>query len=101
MVPGVMPLLSSRFVYLAAQGDSAGHIQSLVIGAALLLFGAQLFVVGLLATAIGWNRRMLEDILVRVKELQLAEEPSGTARVIDLPPRESVPQRQRQRAKAA
>jgi hypothetical protein len=27
---------------------------------------------GLLATAVGWNRRLLEDLLLRVKEGQLA-----------------------------
>jgi glycosyltransferase involved in cell wall biosynthesis len=69
-VAGLVPF--SRFLYLVATGSAEGHVQSLVIGAALLLFGSQVFVMGLLATAVGWNRRLLEDLLLRVKEGQLA-----------------------------
>ncbi|MBI4570718.1 MAG: glycosyltransferase family 2 protein [Chloroflexi bacterium] len=65
-VLGLVPFL--RFLYFLAQGDSSGHVQSLLIGAALLLIGAQLYIVGLLATAIGWNRRLMEDVLYRLKD---------------------------------
>jgi hypothetical protein len=96
---GLVPF--SRFLYLAASGDSAGHIQSLVIGAALLLFGAQLFVLGLLATAIGWNRRMLEDVLARVRELQLDAEASSGDKVVDMPAVAAAERPRRERVRAA
>jgi glycosyltransferase involved in cell wall biosynthesis len=77
IVAGLVPF--TRFLYFFATGDPDGHIQSLVAGAALLLFGSQVFAMGLLATAIGWNRRLLEDLLVRVKEGQLAPEAASNS----------------------
>lgn len=70
LAAGTIPF--GRYMYFLVQGDHDGHVQSLVIGAALLLFGAQMFVVGLLATAISWNRRMLEELLYQAKQAQTA-----------------------------
>jgi glycosyltransferase involved in cell wall biosynthesis len=58
----------ARFGYFVIRGESSGHIQSLVAGAALWIVGGQMFITGMLATAIAWNRRMLEDVLFRMKE---------------------------------
>jgi glycosyltransferase involved in cell wall biosynthesis len=57
-----------RFLYYFAQDQGSGHMQSLVVGAALLFLGGQLLVVGLLAKAISWNRQLLEDVLYRLKD---------------------------------
>jgi glycosyltransferase involved in cell wall biosynthesis len=65
-VLGVMPF--ARYLYLLAQGESQGHVQSLVAGTVLLFLGAQMFITGLLASAIAWNRSLLEDILFRWKD---------------------------------
>lgn len=62
---GTVPFL--RYAYYVAQGQSEGHVQSLVLGAALWFIGGQMFITGMLAMAIGWNRRMLEDVLFRMK----------------------------------
>ncbi|MGB2694337.1 MAG: glycosyltransferase family 2 protein [Dehalococcoidia bacterium] len=59
-----------RFVYFFAQGQGDGHIQSLVAGSALLFLGMQMFIAGLLASAIRWNRRLIEDALYRLKDEQ-------------------------------
>ena len=56
-----------RFLYFVAQGEGDGHIQSLVAGSALLFLGAQMLIAGMLASAIGWNRRLIEDLLYRQK----------------------------------
>ncbi len=56
-----------RFLYFFAQGEGDGHIQSLVAGSALLFLGAQMLIAGMLASAIGWNRRLIEDVLYRQK----------------------------------
>jgi glycosyltransferase involved in cell wall biosynthesis len=61
----------ARYAYFYAQGESEGHLQSLVIGSALWIIGGQIFITGLLAVAISWNRRMLEDVLYRLKNEQL------------------------------
>ncbi len=67
ILAGLAPF--ARFMVLAAAGEPGGHVQSLIAGAALILFGAQMCVIGLLAMAISWNRRMLEEVLFRVKDL--------------------------------
>ena len=58
-----------RFLYFAATGDSAGHIQSLVISGALLVLGFQVGMIGLLADLIAANRRLLQDVLYRLRRL--------------------------------
>jgi glycosyltransferase involved in cell wall biosynthesis len=62
---GLLPIC--RFLYLYAIGQGGGHIQSLVLGALLLIVGFQIFVIGLLADLIGANRRLIEDSLYRVR----------------------------------
>ncbi len=62
---GALPF--ARYGFFVLQGESAGHLQSLVIGAALWVIGGQMFITGMLATAIGWNRRILEEALFRMK----------------------------------
>jgi glycosyltransferase involved in cell wall biosynthesis len=75
MLAGAVPFFRFLLYYLDGQAD--GHIQSLIAGVVLLLLGAQLLVVGLLAQAINWNRQLLEDVLFRLKER--AEVPAGTS----------------------
>lgn len=62
---GMVPI--ARFLYLYAIGQGGGHVQSLVLGALLLIVGFQIFVIGLLADLIGANRRLIEDSLYRVR----------------------------------
>jgi glycosyltransferase involved in cell wall biosynthesis len=62
---GAVPF--ARYAYFVAEGKSAGHVQSLVVGTALWIVGGQILITGLLATAIAWNRRMIEDVLYRLK----------------------------------
>lgn len=64
-IGGLVPVL--RFLYLYAIGQGGGHVQSLVLGALLLIVGFQIFVIGLLADLIGANRRLIEDSLYRVR----------------------------------
>lgn len=61
------------FYFFTANGG-VGHIQSLILASALILLGFQVFIIGLLASAIGWNRKLLEEILYRIKKEQTADE---------------------------
>lgn len=58
----------ARYGYFVLRGDEAGHVQSLVIGGALWFMGAQILALGMLAHAIAWNRRMIEEVLFRQKQ---------------------------------
>jgi len=57
-----------RFFYFWWNGGGAGHIQSLIIAAVFMLIGFQTIVLGLVASAIGWSRKMLEEVLYRIKK---------------------------------
>lgn len=58
-----------RFLYYYLQGYS-GMVQSLVIGAALVVAGVQMFLNGLLADLIAANRRLIEDLLYRTRRAE-------------------------------
>lgn len=62
-------LVGLRFLLLYLQGNSSGHIQSLILCAILLLVGFQTFMVGLQADLIASNRKLLEDIQYHVRKL--------------------------------
>lgn len=73
-------VLGIRFIYLnyiLQQGT--GYIQSLILTAVLLIVGIQILLIGLLADLIGSNRKILENVLYRIKKLELDDrmEPSS------------------------
>src|SRR5690606_20804087 len=55
---GMIPILRFLFAYLSNDGD--GHVQSLVLGGALLVLGALIAVMGILADLIAANRKLME-----------------------------------------
>lgn len=63
-------LLGVRFLVYMAMGQGNGHIQSLILAAALLMLGFQTVVVGLLADIIAGSRRVMEDIQYRVRKME-------------------------------
>ncbi len=66
---GTVPVV--RFLYFYLSGDGAGHIQSLVLGGALLVIGIMAFMIGLVADLIGFNRQLLEMTLEKVRRIEL------------------------------
>jgi glycosyltransferase involved in cell wall biosynthesis len=60
-------VLGGRFLYHFLSGDRSGHIQSLILAAILLIAGFQTLLIGLVADLISVNRRLSEEILVRLK----------------------------------
>ena len=65
--------LGGRFLYFYLIGDGAGHIQSLILSAVLLIVGFQVLLIGLLADLIGFNRKILEEALYRIRRIELDE----------------------------
>ncbi len=61
--------LGGRFLYYYFTGDGSGHIQSLILCAVIFNLSFILFVIGVIADLISFNRRLLEDLLIRVKVL--------------------------------
>jgi glycosyltransferase involved in cell wall biosynthesis len=56
-----------RFLYYYFAGSGTGHIQSLILAAVLLIVGFQVMMIGLVADLIGFNRKIIEEILYRVR----------------------------------
>jgi len=63
---GLVPVARFLFYYFAGHG--AGHVQSLVLGGALLSIGFMVCVTGLLSDLISQNRQLLEMVLEKVRE---------------------------------
>ncbi len=65
---GLIPAI--RFLYFYFAGGGTGHIQSLVLGSALMTIGFQVGLLGLVASAVGWNRKLIEEVNYRIKKTQ-------------------------------
>ena len=63
--------ISARYLYFLSRGQGQGHVQSLILAAVLLILGFQTIVTGLLADLTSANRRLLEDMLRRVRILEI------------------------------
>ena len=61
---GLFPMVRFLYFYLS-EGTAGGHIQSLIAGSVMIIVGFQVLVLSLLASAVSWNRRMIEELLVR------------------------------------
>ncbi len=71
IVLGCLPGI--RFLYYLVVEHSAGHVQSLILSAILLIVGFQVVLIGLLADLIGFNRKILEEILYRLRKLDVSD----------------------------
>lgn len=60
-----------RFLLAYLGGTGAGHIQSLILSAVLLIAGFQTLLIGLVADLIGANRKILEEMLYRLRRIDL------------------------------
>lgn len=66
-------LLGIRWLVLYFSGTPRAHVPSLVAAAVLLIVGFQLWVLGLVADLLSVNRKLLEDIQLRMRRLELDE----------------------------
>ena len=84
---GVGFLIGLRFVYLYLTDytGQARYVQSLILSAVLLIVGFQVLLIGLLADVISANRKLLEDLVYRVRALELPRPANGEARPADPP----------------
>ena len=67
-ISGAIPIVRFLVYYLRGNGD--GHIQSLVLGGALVIIGILCGLMGILADLIGANRKLLENTLLEVRRLE-------------------------------
>jgi glycosyltransferase involved in cell wall biosynthesis len=76
--------VSLRFIYFFLIGEGLGHVQSLIFSAVMMIVGFQIGLIGLLADVISGNRKLLEDLLYRVRRMELRQgAPADTVRPPD------------------
>ncbi len=63
-------ILGLRFLYFFARGNGAGHVQSLILAAILSIVGVQVCLIGLIAELVRLNRKLLEEMLYRVRRME-------------------------------
>src|SRR4029077_12251309 len=61
--------IGARFLFYFLQ-HRPGHIQSLILAAVFLIIGFQTMLIGLVADLISVNRRLSEEVLVRLRRMQ-------------------------------
>ncbi len=71
IIGALIPSVRFLIYYLAGQGG--GHIQSLIFAAILFLVGFQVIIVGLLGDVISFNRKLIEEILLRIRRMEMDE----------------------------
>jgi len=64
-------LLGLRYAYFWWLGDIRGHLQSAILSVLLLILGFQTLQWGIMADLIASNRKLLEDLLYRVRKADL------------------------------
>lgn len=76
-------VLGIRFLYFVFIGQGSGHVQSLILAAILVIIGFQTALIGLVADLISFNRKIMEELLFRLKRSELDEQ--------DYPPPDTDP----------
>jgi glycosyltransferase involved in cell wall biosynthesis len=91
VVFGVLALAAwSPFLFdWIVNGDRSGHIQSLILGAVLMLAAVQMFALGIIGDALAGQRSIQQRVYERVRRLELEAgvEPSNYERGDREPPR--------------
>jgi len=61
-------IIGCRYLFFFFQGQTEGHVQSLILSAIMLTVGFQMIMMGISAELISVNRQLLEDIQLRIKK---------------------------------
>ena len=80
IVLGLLP--GFRFLYFFFTGNRVGHVQSLILAAVLIIVGFQIVLIGLLADVLASNRKMLEEVVYRLRR-QDASDPRADPTRLD------------------
>ena len=68
LIPGI------RYLAYFFGGDTAGHIQSLILGCTLIIIGVNCYTMGVLADTTAANRKIMEDVQKRVRKIDYEQD---------------------------
>jgi len=86
--------IGARFLWFFLEGERGGHVQSLILAAVFLIVGFQTLLIGLIADLISVNRRLSEEVLIRVKRLESPAVAVAAPAAAERRPRQQQPQSQ-------
>ena len=66
-----------RFLVAYTRGTGAGMVQSLILAAVFLIVGVVTFLIGLIADLVSFNRKILEEILFRLRRQDSDQPPQS------------------------
>nr|WP_317427271.1 glycosyltransferase family 2 protein [uncultured Blautia sp.] len=61
--------IGARFLWFFANGNGAGHMQSLILASMLIIIGVLAGVIGLLADVVAANRKLLQEIQFELRRM--------------------------------
>jgi glycosyltransferase involved in cell wall biosynthesis len=70
-------VLGARYAYYWWLGDIRGHLQSAILSVLLLILGFQTLQWGVMADLVANNRKLIEDLLYRVRKMELGDRGRG------------------------
>ena len=82
--------LGLRYAWFWWLGEVRGHLQSAILSVLLLILGFMTLQWGILADVIASNRKLIEDVLYRVRRMELGQEPRAAAGLPQPSPREDA-----------
>jgi glycosyltransferase involved in cell wall biosynthesis len=71
---GLLPAVRFLYLYITDYTARGAHVQSLIFSAVLMIVGFQVLLIGLLADVISANRKLLEDLVYRVRKIEIVAE---------------------------
>ncbi len=60
-------IIGGRFIFFYLRGEGSGMVQSLILAAVFLIVGFVTFLIGLIADLVSFNRKILEEVLIRLR----------------------------------
>lgn len=70
--------LGARYLVFLAAGEGGGHVQSLILAAMCIMLGGLSFMIGLIADLIATNRKLMEQVDLRLQRLDTQKAQSNT-----------------------
>jgi hypothetical protein len=66
-------ILGLRVLYYYFEGEAFRHVAAAVAAATLMIVGFQIVLIGLVADAISSGRKLTEDVLYRLRRMELGD----------------------------
>lgn len=67
-------VIGARYLYFYVNGSGNGHLQSLMLTVLFVIIGFQTLLIGLVADLIGSNRSLIEEVLLRMRRLEMHDQ---------------------------